>query len=74
MLFFLIPLAWLAIIVFFLVICRMAALGDASFAPVPERTHPVDELLLRRTGPSWRSRTSEQVEAAARRYATHGIH
>jgi hypothetical protein len=75
MLFVLIALIWLAIVAFFVIICRIAAGDDASSMPAPERLPSLaDEAVVRRISPSSSSRPSEHAEGSARPYAAAGTH
>jgi hypothetical protein len=40
MLLILIPVGWLALVAFFVILCQMAARGDAALAPVSTRPRP----------------------------------
>ena len=62
MLFVLIPLVWLAVAAFFVILCRMAARGDAS-AAVPAHA----EAFRQRTVPRTRARWEDAPFLAASR-------
>jgi hypothetical protein len=71
----LIPIAWFAVVTFFMTVCRMAARGDAAPAPLAGRSSraTIDGVVIWEDPPDIALQVQDnRVRRARRRITAHG--